>query len=125
MRPARAGPRGGGLLGCLLWLALVGAAVYVGVQIVAPYVRYWRFKDAMAVQAQIAARKSDVEIRRELTAAATELGIPLGPRDIRISRTRSAITISTAWSEEVVLPKYRRALHFQPQISAPWTPKPQ
>ena len=113
-----AAPRGerGGVLGCLLWIVLLGAAGYVGFRFAAPYFQYWRFKDAMSTQAETAEINTDPEIRKVLTQAAADLDIPLEAGDIKVRRGRRAITISAAWTKEVVLPKYRRTLSFHPQV---------
>jgi hypothetical protein len=115
----RRGSRGAGPLGCLFWLVVLGAAVYAGIRLAAPHVQAWRFEDAMQVQAEAAEIRSDSEIRAALMDTAADLGLGLEPRNLRIRRTRSGITIAADWSAEVVLPKYRRMLHFHRQVSAP------
>jgi hypothetical protein len=118
------GARGAGPLGCLFRLALLGAALYVGIRFGAPYLDAWRFQDAMKTQASLAERNADAKIRAALMETAEDLGIPLSPSELRISRTRHGITISARWSTDVVLPKYRRTLHFQRQVSAPLVSQP-
>lgn len=98
---------------------------YVAFHFGEPVMDYLRFKDAMKGQSEAAEVNSDAEIRDFLAATAERLEIPLRPRDIQILRTRKAISISARWSEEVVLPKYRRTLHFHPAVSAPLEPEPQ
>lgn len=107
-----------GLVGCLAWVLLVAAGGYAAARFAVPYLDYWRFKDAMTGQAEAAEKNSDEEIREFLAETAARLEIPLAPRDIRVRRERGRIAISAAWREQVVLPKLRRTLHFQPQVSA-------
>jgi hypothetical protein len=111
--------RGAGPIGCLLRIVVLAAAVYVGLRFAAPYLDAWRFEDAMKTQAETAEVNADSEIRSTLMQTAADLGISLRPADLRIQRSRGAITISATWSTEVALPKFRRTLHFQRQISAP------
>jgi hypothetical protein len=112
---------GAGLLGCFLWILVLLAGGYVAVKLGAPYVDYWRFRDAMQTQAELAAVVTDEGIRRSLAETAEQLDIPLEPREIHIRRERRTITIRAKWTREVVLPRYRRTLHFQPAISATLT----
>ncbi|MBA2563853.1 MAG: hypothetical protein H0V09_00315 [Gemmatimonadetes bacterium] len=84
-----------------------------------PYSQYWRFKDAMAGQADAAEVYSDAEISQFLAGTAIRLEIPLRENDIRVRRGRDAIEISAAWSREVVLPRYARTLRFNPVVRAP------
>jgi hypothetical protein len=114
-------PRGAGLLGCLVWLVLLAALGYAGWRFGVPYVEYLRFKEEMLGQAQAAHMNPDEEIRAYLGEQATRLGIPLKARDVRVVRRAGSITISAGWSREVVLPRYRHTLHFQPSVSAKLT----
>ena len=113
------GARGAGLLGCLFWIALAVAALYVGSRFAVPYTRYLRFKDAMQGQAQAAEVNSDVEIRQFLLETADRLEIPLDPRALRVARGAGEIRIAARWTEQVVLPKYARTLTFEPEARAP------
>ncbi|HEY7460493.1 MAG TPA: hypothetical protein VIC59_01285 [Gemmatimonadota bacterium] len=122
MRPRtsdRLRQRGAGPVGCLLRLILLGAVLYVGFQFAAPHVQAWRFEDAMKAQAEAAEVNSDQEIRAALLRAAHELQVPLDTRALQVTRARGRIEITAEWTRDVVLPKYRRVLHFQRSISAP------
>jgi len=116
--------RGAGPVGCLLRIVVLAAAVYAGLRFAVPYLDAWRFEDAMKTQAEAAEVNTDGEIRSTLIQTAADLGISLRPADLRIRRSRGRITISATWSTEVVLPKFRRTLHFQRQISAPVASQP-
>jgi hypothetical protein len=127
MRPRtsdRRGARGAGPAGCLLRLILLGAVLYVGFQFAAPQVQAWRFEDAMKAQAEAAEVNSDEEIQAALLRTAHELGVPLDTRKLRITRAHGRIEIAAEWTRDVVLPKYRRVLHFQRSISAPVETQP-
>lgn len=127
MRPRtsdRLRERGAGPVGCLLRLILLGAVIYVGFQFAAPQVQAWRFEDAMKAQAEAAEVNSDAEIRAALLRTAHELGVPLDTRALHITRARGRIEITAEWTRDVVLPKYRRVLHFHRSISAPVDSQP-
>jgi hypothetical protein len=110
-------------LGCLLGLIVLGAGTYAGVRFAVPYVQAWRFEDAMRAQAEAAEVNSDEEIRVSLLRTAADLDLPLDPKELQVRRSREGIAISAAWTREVVLPKYRRVLHFQRSVTAPVGPQ--
>jgi hypothetical protein len=111
--------RGACPLGCLLWLVVLGAGAYAGVRFAMPYVQAWRFEDAMRAQAGSADVNSDEEIRTALLRTAADLDLPLDPGELHVRRGRDGVVITAAWTWEVVLPKYRRVLHFQRSVTAP------
>jgi hypothetical protein len=118
-RRRRRAARGACPLGCLFWVVVLVAGGYVAVRFATPYVQAWRFEDAMRAQAESAEVNSDDEIRASLLGTAADLDLPLDPDELQVRRGRRDIVISAAWTREVVLPKYRRVLHFQRSITAP------
>lgn len=112
----RGGPgrRGRSSLGCLVTLLLVVAGGYFGVSVAEVYWRYFRYRDAMEQQARFAARKSDLEIVRQLAAFADTLGLPDAARDVRVRRTPDRVTIAASYEEHVALPGFVREFHFAP-----------
>jgi hypothetical protein len=115
---------GVGSMGCLFWLVVLGAGGYAGYHLLGPHVQAWRFKDAMQVQADNARVNSNEKIRASLMQTASELHLPLEPRELKIQREGSNIVIWASWSREVVLPKYRRILHFHRSVTAPVASQP-
>ncbi|HVE78085.1 MAG TPA: hypothetical protein VNA89_04445 [Gemmatimonadaceae bacterium] len=111
---ARSG-RGRSSLGCLLTLLVVVAAGYFALNVGEVYWRYFRYRDGMAQQARFAARKSDVEIVRQLAALADTLGLPDAARDVRVRRTPDRVTIAASYDERIALPGFVRELHFAPR----------
>jgi len=115
------GRRGGSSLGCLLSLLVFVAAVYYGVHIGEPWVRYYRLLDAMKSSARLAPTLTDQVIRRRLSDAADDLGLPADAHRFTINRGGKPrkITISTEYSETVKLPFFEHTFLFRPQADEP------
>ncbi|GAC1479054.1 MAG: hypothetical protein NVS1B4_23300 [Gemmatimonadaceae bacterium] len=110
--------RGGGRLGCLISLLLIAAIAYVGVNIGEPYVRHYRYRDAIAQEAHLAGKNSDVVIRRRLASLADSLGLPEAAQDVAIMRNGRRITITANYVEHVVLPHFARSFPFAVRVES-------
>ena len=106
--------RGRSALGCLLTLLLLTAAGYFAVNIGEPYVRFYRFQDAMRQEARFAGSRSDAEIRRRLAAFADSLGLPAEAGRVIVRRRPKSISISSEYYERVEMPAFVREIRFAP-----------
>ena len=106
--------RGRSKLGCLFLLLLVTAAGYFAVNIGEPYLRYYRFQDAMSQEVRFARNRSDDQIRRRLTAFADSLGLPSEAARLAIRRRPGSISISSEYYENVEMPLFVREVYFNP-----------
>jgi hypothetical protein len=107
-------PRGASTLGCLFSLLMVVAVIYFGVNVGAPYFRYYRFRDAMRQEVRFADRKTDGEIRATLRLKADSLDLPGPAQGINVRRTPSRIVIWTDYTETIDFPFVTRAIAFRP-----------
>jgi len=89
------------MLRSILWLATLGAALYIGCQYGAPQFRAWRFRDAVGQTARLSNVATEDEIRRSLQEAAEEFSIPLRQQRLRVKRDRRGLTITADWEEVV------------------------
>ncbi len=105
--------------GCLLGLLLFVTAIYFGVNVGEPYVRYYRYLDGMKQEARFSARFTDEEVQRHLAALADSLGLPEAAGKVRVRRTTNRISLSTSYYERVEMPLIVRDILFSPQ--AEWT----
>lgn len=116
---------GKGKLGCLFVVAVVALGIYIGKNFGAVYFRYYQLNDEVKSQASFAPGLTDQAIRDRLVLKADSLGIPLGPKEWQIERTRSPseISISATYTDSVVvnLPGFRRVyyFHLNPGARAP------
>ena len=117
----RARIRGASSTGCLVSLLLFVAVLYYGVNIGEVYFRYYRLLDEMESQARIAAGLDNGTIARRVAAAVDDIGIPDSARNVVVRRTLSPreITISTDYSETVVLPFFTHTFVFHPKATQP------
>ncbi len=106
---------GKGRLGCLIGILLVALVIYAGKDFGSVYWRYYQIQDEVKAQASFAPGLTDQSIRDRLVAQCDTLGIPLGPKQWQIKRTKGAITITATYADSVIvsLPAYRRVFHFQ------------
>ena len=92
------------MIRALLWMALLAAGAYIGYQYAAPYIRAWRFRDAMIQTARLAVGSESATIRESLLESAADLGIPLAPRRLRIRGVqRGDVRIAAEWEEIVTV----------------------
>ena len=108
--------------GCLVMIALVVVVIYLAKDFGAVYFRYYEMNDEVSSQASFAPGLTDQAIRDRLVSKADSLGIPLGPKDWQIKRTRSPseITISGTYTDSVVidLPGFHKVYYFKLTPSA-------
>lgn len=115
------------MLRTLLWLALLGAGIYIGLLFARPQIRAWRFKDAMAQTARFAdaTDRRERAIHSSVMAAAEDLGVPLQPRRLQVFHDRSGdVHISAVWEEPVVVPlwalgEWVDTFHFAYEVPEP------
>jgi len=103
-------------LGCLFVLLLGAAGVYFGLDFGEAYLRYFRYRDAMAQAARFSSVQTDGAIRTHLATVADSLGLPPKARDVTIRRSAGVITIEADYIERVELPGSVRNLHFTPKV---------
>lgn len=102
-------------MGCLVTLALVVVAAYVGRGFGEAYFRYYQFQDAMKQDARFETLRSDDAITSHLRSYADSLDLPGNAGQIRISRSGSAVVIWSDYEETVKLPfNHEKTLRFHP-----------
>ena len=108
------GRRGAGKIGCLFTLLLVVTIGYFAVNVGEVYVRYFKYRDAIAQEVRFASTRSDDAIRVRLASIADSLGLPDDAGRVHITRTNTRIRISAEYSERVELPLFVREFRFSP-----------
>jgi hypothetical protein len=108
--------RGAGRLGCLFILLIIAGVGYFGVGIGETYLRFYRYRDAMAQQARFAATRSDATITSHLANVADSLGLPSAARRVQILRTDRGVQIEARYFESVELPGTVRQIEFHPRV---------
>ena len=106
--------RGRSTLGCLFMLLLLTAAGYFAVNIGEPYLRFYRFQDAMRQEVRFAHNRTDDMIKRRLRAFADSLGMPEEAGHVTVRRGAKTISIWSEYYEHVELPGMVKEVHFNP-----------
>lgn len=104
--------RGASDIGCLGWILTVAIAAYLAINIGAPYMRYYRFRDAVDQQVHYATFRNDASIRQEIWAAADSLGLPEEAYHVTVERAPSSIRIFGSYQDSWTLLRYSRPVHF-------------
>jgi hypothetical protein len=104
--------RGRAELGCLGWIFILAIVVYTGLHVGAPYMRYYRFRDAVEQQARYATFRNDDAIRKEIWAAADSLGLPEEAYHVTVERAPRAIRVFGSYDDSWQMFRYRRIVHF-------------
>jgi hypothetical protein len=116
------------LIRALLWLAVLGAAVYITTRYASPQIRAWRFEDAMAQTARLSEAAGEPEMSRALLETADDLEVPLSSSGLSIHRARDGRTlIGASWDEIVELKlwgfaDWQDTLHFSYEVEDAPTP---
>jgi hypothetical protein len=102
-------------LGCLLSMALVGAAIYYGSGIGQMYMRYYQFQDAFKQEVRFASQHTDGDIKNHLQHLADSLQLPDDAQTIYLKRKDHHILIWNEYYYHVELPFFSRDFYFNPK----------
>jgi hypothetical protein len=89
----RSAMRGAGNIGCLLWLIVLVAVGHVLWKVVPVKIRSSEFYDVMQEQASFGSIKSEQAIQYEVLRRAEELKIPVTKDNLKVTRSREAVTV--------------------------------
>lgn len=107
--------RGRSSLGCLVMLLIMSALGYFALNVAEPYLRFYRYRDAMRQEARFARSRGDADIKRRLAIFADSLGLPDEAAAVRVRRRPAHIWIWAEYDEVVELPLIVRSIRFMPQ----------
>jgi hypothetical protein len=95
-------------------LVLLVFALFAGAQYVPVYFRALQFNDFIRGETKYAAsmRKSTEQLRTVISERAKELKIPIGPKDIHITRRGPAFQLELDYSFPIDLRIYQHTLSF-------------
>jgi hypothetical protein len=97
--------RGAGSGGCLLWVALIGAAVVFGWPVVKVYARAYEYEDAMRQTLLHAKADNDDGMQLRMRASADSIGeLPDAAYDVEIIRREGSITLKAEYTDTIKFP---------------------
>src|SRR5215472_14717030 len=97
-------------------IAVLLLLAVIGVALIPPYVANWklqRFVNELIDDPQTAAQSPEL-VRDKIVARASELGLPVRPDNVRITRLERAIRVDVLYLVHVDLAVYSVDLHFRP-----------
>ncbi len=101
----------------LLTIAILGLAVYSGLEFGMPYYR----QSALKSEAKEIARSSQGDLKKvkeDVLSSATTLKVPVGENDIVVEKRDSKIHIQASWSQTVdILGLYQKTLDFSVDVT--------
>jgi hypothetical protein len=104
-------------LGCLVWLLIIAATAYFGMGAAEKYIRYAKYKDAMAQELKFRAKLPDWQLRNRFKFIADSLGLPEDAGIVTITRTPGRIKVAAHYEETFDLPGFKKDKHFEPSAS--------
>ncbi len=109
-----------GRLKLIVGLVVIVGVVYVGAELIPPYLSNYRFEDAINNEARLSTytTKSEEAIRETIYKRAQDLEIPITKDQIKVQRVgpqgTGSVSIETDYEVHVDLPGYPLDLHFHP-----------
>jgi len=103
-------------LKALIGLLILGAGIYVMLQVVPVWYANYQFQsdiDQIAVTESYTGR-SDGELQQIVAARAHSYGIPLRAEQIRVQRSGGQLSISAEYSVQIDVPVYPFEMRFRP-----------
>jgi hypothetical protein len=113
--------KGEGRLGTLFAVLILAAFVYLGVKIVPIMINVYEFRDSIDEQARFASlpHHDDQLIKKNILAKARELSLPVGSKDVQVSRTSGRIDIIVKYSVPIETPVYTYNWALDESLSEP------
>ena|SRR5438552_15278673 len=98
----------------ILILLILIALLFLGAQYAPAYFAAFQFNDFIRQEVKYAAssRKTTDTLRADIVQKAKELGIPVTPRDIRVTRRGPAFTLEVEYHWPINMRIYRHELIF-------------
>jgi hypothetical protein len=101
--------RGSGKLGCLIWLVILVAGMYVGYNFGTAQWAYLSMKEDIHEVARAAAsqRALNIEnVQQEIVTLGEKLGISIAAEDVKVENRENEIVIDVYWEVEFNFPFY-------------------
>jgi hypothetical protein len=114
------GARGAANIGCIIWLAVVGILVYVGLKVIPVKIASSAFYDTMQEQAGFGSIKPLHVIEHDVLMRAQELRLPVTKQNLKVRRSAREITIEAEYEITVEFAfGYKYVWKFHPVVSRP------
>jgi hypothetical protein len=99
----------------IIGLAILVAILFAAGQYVPPYVSAFQFNDFIRQEVKFAAasRRTTDDVRASIVAKAKEYDIPIGPRDVKITRRGPSFSLDLEYRFPIDMRVYQHDLVFR------------
>ena len=102
-------------VGCLLYLMMVAAVLYVGIPAGETYFRYLEYRDAMRQEVRFRSNLSNDKIKAHLRLIADSLGLPEEAGDVTVTREKGTrIIVEAEYEETLNFAGFKRTIRYSP-----------
>ncbi len=110
---------GEGQAGCIISLIILLIVAFIAFKMVPVKVKSADFRQELVDEAKSGSLRNDKQIRANLMDKAAELNLPLKDEDLKITRSRSQITIEASYVVPIEFPGYTHMWEFDADYSTP------
>jgi len=112
---------GEGRMGTLFGVLVLCLFIYLGVKVIPVMINVYEFRDSIEEQARFAAmpHHDDDIVKNNILHKAHELDLPVGAKDVLVSRTSSRIDIKVKYTVPIATPVYTYNWSLDESLSAP------
>jgi len=103
--------RGEGQMGCVVGLIILAIALFVAYKMVPVKVKAADLKQTITDEAKSAGSHNDDKIHDAILAKAKEVGLPVAPEEIKVSRQNSEITVDVEFDVPIDFPGWTYKWH--------------
>jgi len=111
---------GEGRIGCIFWSLLLIAVLVVAWKMVPVKMQSSEFYDYMLDEANFASQRSAESIKKRVLAKANDLRLPVGPKELTVTKERERIRMHAKYTVLVEFPLgFTYDWHFEHDIDRP------
>ena len=111
---------GEGIVGCVVWAALLGIALLVAVKMLPVKVASAELEDFMVEQAKFAGRGTTAaRVDRAILEKAQKLGLPVTKKDVKVHLSGGRIIMKCTYSVPVDLVVHTYVWQFNHEVNRP------
>ena len=113
--------RGEGKFGTLFGLMVLAVFIYLGAKVVPILISVYEFRDSIEEESHFAAmpRHDEEVIKHNILQKARELELPVGAKDVIVSRSSTRIDIKVKYTVPIETPVYTYKWSLDESLSAP------
>lgn len=113
--------RGSFSLGELIFLAIIGIGIYIGIMMATPWIRFYQVQELFKNEVIRLKVASEEEVREAISKKLTELEVPLSIDDVQIIREEGKLpAIEATYQVDVqFIGGYKYTYVFKPRGEAP------